>query len=126
MDFHLPLESAISSAIQSAQRPISNCAQHAESIRQAASPQSVSTTNDVRQLIVDDDGLLDFLSGMLTEVRSSAPPYISRKLRRETVRYFGDPDSITSRVEHVKNQGWGALSALRREAVEGFLAPEGQ
>ena len=64
----------------------------------------------VARLTESDDGLLDFLVGLLSEIR-------------EHVAEFIDPETLVDRVSTIKLQQWAALSQRQQDAVAAFLDP---
>ncbi|MFC2071917.1 hypothetical protein ACFLUU_04270 [Chloroflexota bacterium] len=79
----------------------------------------------VSELVKTDNGLFDFLVGLVTVVLSiGGGKYSTRRtpeIRREHISQFVDPDSLTGRVVYIKNNKWDELSQEQREAVDAFF-----
>ena len=79
----------------------------------------------VARLTVKDEGILDFLAGLLTEIRSSGGYSVTRtpKIRRRDVAEFIDPEALVARVNVIHENMWDSLSQNQQNAVEAFLNP---
>ena len=84
----------------------------------------------VSELVKTDEGLLDFLVGSVTVMLSTGEgKYGIRRtptISREHISEFVDPESLTNRVERIKNSKWGELSQEQREAVDAFFRRDGR
>lgn len=78
----------------------------------------------VEKLVVSDAGLLDFLFGMRTLVISSAPPHRYYVMRPENISTFVDMDSVSRRVQSIKERKWETLSEKHKAAIEAFDNPQ--
>ena len=82
----------------------------------------------VANLVATEDGLLDFLVGFLSEIRSTtAGSYLERKIphiRRDAIAHFVDPESLVNRVQSIKANRMNDLTPQQRVAIEAFLNPE--
>ncbi len=79
----------------------------------------------VSELVKTDEGLLDFLAGMVTVVTSTGGrTNITRrtpKIRNGQISQFVDPQSLTSRINYIRGTKWDELSQEQKEAVEAFI-----
>ena len=79
----------------------------------------------VRRLTESDDGVLEFLRGMLAQQSSSAGKYASRGgwyLSIDNVREFIDPEVLVKPLQRIKRDRWANLTDLEREATDTFFA----
>ena len=77
------------------------------------------------RLTVKDEGVLDFLVGMVTEIRSGGGYSVTRtpNIRRKNVAEFIEPESLVGRVNNIRDQNWESLSQDQQNAVDAFLNP---
>lgn len=77
----------------------------------------------VGRLIQTDDGLLDFLAGMMTQVRSTGRPSIYYNINEDQIRQFVESSETRRRVEKIKDARYDSLSCRHRVAVDAYLNP---
>lgn len=81
----------------------------------------------VSELVKTDEGLLDFLVGLMTVVLSTGRRKYTTDRRynidQNKVSQFIDLELITDRVKHIKDDNWDELSQEQREAIDAFLNP---
>ncbi len=81
----------------------------------------------VSELVKTDDGLLDFLVGLMTVVLSTGGGKYTIHRRyhidQNNLSQFIDSKLLVDRIEHMKNEKWDELSQEQREAIDAFLNP---
>ena len=78
-----------------------------------------------RRLTESDDGVLEFLQGMVARTSSTVGRYASRNgwyLSIDGVKEFIDPEVLVEPLQRMKSDRWAEMTDFQREAIDAFFA----
>ena len=78
----------------------------------------------VERLTGSDDGVLDFLQGMISQRSTSVGRYASRRgwyLPIDGVKEFIDPEVLVGPLQRIKRERWADMTDLQRAATDAFF-----
>ena len=83
----------------------------------------------VKCLIASDDGVLEFLQGMVARSSSTAGRFVERQgwhLSIDGVREFIDPAALVEPLQRLRNERWADMTDFQREAMDAFFAAQSE
>ncbi len=82
----------------------------------------------VARLTRSDDGILDFLQGVLAQQSTPVGNYASRRgwyLPIDTVSEFIDPEILVEPLQRIKRERWDDITDMQRAAIDAFFEARG-
>ena len=79
----------------------------------------------VRRLTGSDDGVVQFLQGMISQHSTSVGRYASQMgwyLPIDGVKEFIDPEVLVKPLQRIKRERWADMTDIQQEATDAFLA----
>lgn len=79
----------------------------------------------VKHLTETDDGVLEFLQGMVARTSSTAGRYASKNgwhFPIDGVKEFIDPEVLVEPLQRMKSDRWAEMTDFQREAIDAFFA----
>ena len=83
----------------------------------------------VKRLIESDDGVLEFLQGMVARSSSTAGRFVERQgwhLSIDGVREFIDPAALVEPLQRLRSKRWADMTDFQREATDAFFAAQSE
>ena len=81
----------------------------------------------MKLLTESDDGVLEFLQGMVARTSSTAGRYAARSgwyFPIDGVKEFIDPEALVEPLQRMRSERWADMTDFQREATDAFFAAQ--